>query len=57
MPGPKNKGAINLDSYDGTAPSLPAAPTKQINPNDAKVGGPKPGVKAGAGINFDTYFE
>lgn len=57
MPGPKNRGAINRDSYDGQAPPLPPVVVKQINQADKKVGPPAPGVAAGSGINLDTFYE
>jgi hypothetical protein len=58
MMGPKGKGDINLDSYDGATPAttLPAPP-KQINPGDSKLGPPKPGAARGAGVNLDTFHE
>ncbi len=49
---------INQDTYDGTAPaSIAAAPPKQINAGDSKLGPPKPGAVTGAAINLDTYHE
>lgn len=57
MPGPKNREAINRDSYDGTAPPLPPVAVKQINPADKKTGSPAPGVAAGSTINRDTFYE
>lgn len=58
MSGPKGKGTINLDSYDGSTPnSVAPAPPKQINAGDSKLGSPKPGATIGAGINLDTFHE
>jgi|GraSoiStandDraft_43_1057313.scaffolds.fasta_scaffold1012576_1 hypothetical protein len=57
MAGPKNKGAINPDTYDGADNFMPAGaptPAKQINATDAKPG-PRKG-KAGH-INQDTFSE
>jgi hypothetical protein len=58
MSGPKGKGVINLDSYDGSAPnSVAPPPPKQINAGDSKLGPPKPGATRGAAINLDTFHE
>lgn len=58
MSGPKGKGAINQDTYDGVAPmSLLPAPPKQINAGDSKLGPPKPAATRGAGINLDSFHE
>lgn len=57
-PGPKGKGHVSRDSYDGDPPnSLPPAAPKQINASDAKFGPIKPGSGRGAGINLDTFHE
>lgn len=58
MTGPRGKGGTSQDSYDGAAPNTIApVPPKQINATDSKLGTPKFGTTAGAGINHDTFHE
>jgi hypothetical protein len=56
--GPRGTGAINQDTFNGSAPNTIApAPVKIIIPGAPKNGPPKPGSAQGAGIDFDTYHE